>query len=223
MKKSPHLTVLLVDDHAVVRMGYGMLLKQMENIVSIIDAETGEKAYQLYARHHPDIVIMDLSLPGVGGLATIRKIAKRDQDAKILVFTIHDELIYVRRAMENGAKGYITKSAPPDMLMDAIQQVSQNEVFIQPDIAQKMLQQQFDTTIRDCITDKLSAREFEVFDLISQGYTIQATAEYLHLSNKTVANYVSVIKNKLNVNTDIELAHLAYESGLLSKKQNMRG
>jgi DNA-binding NarL/FixJ family response regulator len=207
---------LLVDDHAVVRMGYGMLLGQMDNITNIIEADNGKQAYQLYVVHQPDIVIMDLSLPGVGGLATIRKIVKRDVDAKILVFSVHDELIYVKRAMESGAKGYITKNCSSEVLLSALQHVSQNKIFIQPELAQKLVKQQLDDNQRQCITDKLSAREFEVFHLITQGLSTQTTGKHLNLSTKTIANYVSVIKNKLDVSTDIELAHLAFNSGLLS-------
>lgn len=220
MNNSPSLTILLVDDHAVVRMGYGMLLKKMHNIDTIIEAESGEQAYQLFSAHQPDIVIMDLSLPGVGGLATIRKIVKRDVDAKILVFSVHDELIYVKRAMDSGAKGYITKSCPPELLLEALQHVIQNEIFIQPELAQKLVRQQLADTQLSCMTDKLSAREFEVFHLIAQGHTTQDTGEKLNLSTKTIANYVSVIKNKLDVSTDIELAHMAYNSGLFTKAQD---
>jgi DNA-binding NarL/FixJ family response regulator len=220
MKNSPSLTILLVDDHAVVRMGYGMLLRKMHNIDNIIEAESGEQAYQLFSTHQPDIVIMDLSLPGVGGLATIRKIIKRDEDAKILVFSIHDELIYVKRAMDNGAKGYLTKSCPPELLLEALQQVLQNEIFIQPELAQKLVKQQLAENLHNSVTDKLSAREFEVFHLIAQGDTTQTTGEKLNLSTKTIANYVSVIKNKLDVNTDIELVHMAYNSGLFTKIQD---
>lgn len=218
MKTTKSLTILLVDDHAVVRMGYGMLLEKMENIEAIIEADNGDVAYQLYVTHQPDIVIMDLSLPGAGGLATIRRIIKRDAHAKILVFSVHDELIYVKRAMENGAKGYITKSCSPDVLLEALKHVSKSERFIQSELAQKMGNQQLVNQISVSITEKLSAREFEVFHLIAQGYTTEATAKHLNLSSKTIANYVSVIKNKLDVETDIELAHLAYSSGLLANQ-----
>jgi DNA-binding NarL/FixJ family response regulator len=219
MKNPQSTTILLVDDHAIVRMGYGMLLK-MHHIDNIIEAESGEQAYQLFSAHQPDIVIMDLSLPGVGGLATIRKIIKRDEDAKILVFSIHDEPIYIKRAMNNGAKGYITKSCAPELLLEALQQVLQNEIFIQPELAQRMVKQQLSENLLDSVTDKLSAREFEVFHLIAQGHTTQITGEKLNLSTKTIANYVSVIKNKLNVNTETELVHMAYDSGLFAKIQD---
>jgi DNA-binding NarL/FixJ family response regulator len=218
MKINQGLTILLVDDHAIVRLGYGMLLKKIENIDTILEAEDGAQAYRLYITHQPDIVIMDLSLPGVGGLATIRKIVKRDENAKILVFSVHDELIYIKRALESGAKGYITKSCPPALLIRALLQVSRNELFIQPELAQQLVKQQLDDNHPDCITNKLSPREFEVFHLIAQGYSTQTTGEQLNLSAKTISNYVSVIKNKLGVSTDIELMHTAYNSGLLAKE-----
>ncbi len=217
MSTNQSLSILLVDDHSIVRLGYGMLLRKINNINTILEAEDGSQAYQLYVAHQPDVVIMDLSLPGVGGLATIRKIIKRDESAKILVFSIHDELIYIKRAMDSGARGYITKSCPPEMLVRALLQVSKNELFIEPDLAQKLVKLQLDENRPDCITNKLSAREFEVFQLIAQGYSTQTAGEQLNLSAKTIANYVSVIKNKLDVSTDIELAHMAYSVGLLDK------
>jgi len=214
------LTILLVDDHSVVRMGYGMLLENMDNIARIVEADNGEQAYHLYKVHQPHVVIMDLSLPGAGGLAAIRKIVKRNSDARILVFSVHDELIYVKRALENGAKGYITKSCAPELLLEALQKVSQNHLFIQPELAQGLAKQQFDNRQYCGLVDQLTAREFEVFDLIAQGLTTHATGKHLNLSAKTIANYVSVIKNKLGVTTDIELAHLAFKSGLLPQKHD---
>ncbi|HFD11115.1 MAG TPA: response regulator transcription factor [Crenotrichaceae bacterium] len=215
MKSSPSLSILLVDDHAVVRMGYGMLLGQMDTIAKIIEAENSESAYRLYVTEQPDLVIMDLSLPGAGGLATIRKIVKRDADARILVFSVHDEPIYIKRAMDSGAKGYITKSCSPERLLEALQKVSENDTYIQPELAQKLLIQQFNHHQTESITDQLTAREFEVFLLVAQGNSTQATGKHLHLSAKTIANYVSLIKNKLGVTTDVELAHLAYNCGIL--------
>ncbi|MCH9697107.1 MAG: response regulator transcription factor [Gammaproteobacteria bacterium] len=218
MKNQSGLTVLLVDDHAIVRLGYVMLLNQLEQIDTILEAENGTQAYRIYSRQQPDLVIMDLSLPGVGGLATIRKIIKRDEHAKILVFSIHDELIYINRALDSGAMGYITKSSPPALLIQALLKVSNNELFIQPELAQKLVKQQRDKNTSPCITDQLSAREFEVLQLIAQGFSTQAAAQQLNLSAKTISNYMSVIKNKLDVTTDIELVHVAYSTGLIEKK-----
>lgn len=117
---NPKITVMLVDDHAVVRAGYRLLLSQSENIEVVCEAERGEEACQFYTEWQPDVVVMDLSLPGIGGLASIRRISSRDPGAKVLVFSIHDELVYVLRALEAGAKGYITKSSAPETLVEAV-------------------------------------------------------------------------------------------------------
>ncbi|WP_133715932.1 response regulator [Methylocaldum gracile] len=212
---NPKITVMLVDDHAVVRAGYRLLLSQSENIEVICEAERGEEACQYYSESQPNVIVMDLSLPGIGGLASIRRISSRDPGAKILVFSIHDELVYVLRALEAGAKGYITKSSAPETLVEAVKKVAGGETYVEPEIAQKLLVQTI--TGKDASTDlnSLSAREFDVFCLLAKGYTTREVADELRLSYKTVGNYTTLIKNKLNVSTTAEMARLAYQYGLL--------
>ncbi|MBP1152185.1 MULTISPECIES: response regulator [Methylocaldum] len=212
---NPKITVMLVDDHAVVRAGYRLLLSQSENIEVICEAERGEEACQYYSESQPNVIVMDLSLPGIGGLASIRRISGRDPGAKILVFSIHDELVYVLRALEAGAKGYITKSSAPETLVEAVKKVAGGETYVEPEIAQKLLVQTI--TGKDASTDlnSLSAREFDVFCLLAKGYTTREVADELRLSYKTVGNYTTLIKNKLNVSTTAEMARLAYQYGLL--------
>lgn len=212
---NPKITVMLVDDHAVVRAGYRLLLSQSGNIEVICEAERGEEACQYYSESQPNVIVMDLSLPGIGGLASIRRISSRDPGAKILVFSIHDELVYVLRALEAGAKGYITKSSAPETLVEAVKKVAGGETYVEPEIAQKLLVQTI--TGKDASTDlnSLSAREFDVFCLLAKGYTTREVADELRLSYKTVGNYTTLIKNKLNVSTTAEMARLAYQYGLL--------
>jgi len=212
---NPKITVMLVDDHAVVRAGYRLLLSQSENIEVVCEAERGEEACQYYSESQPNVIVMDLSLPGIGGLASIRRISSRDPGARILVFSIHDELVYVRRALEAGAKGYITKSSAPETLVEAVKKVASGETYVEPEIAQKLLVQTI--TGKDVSTDlnSLSAREFDVFCLLAKGYTTREVADELRLSYKTVGNYTTLIKNKLNVSTTAEMARLAYQYGLL--------
>lgn len=207
------LTILLVDDHAVVRTGYRLLLSQAGGFEEVLEAETGEQAYRCHIAQKPSIVVMDLSLPGIGGLATIRKIICRDAGAKILVFSVHDELIYVSRALDAGAMGYITKSCAPEMLLQAVNRVAKGEIFIEPEIARRIAEQE---RSGDGVTtlSKLSAREFEVFSLIARGNTTQEVAKKLCLSIKTVANYNTQVKAKLMVKTSAELTRLAYRHGL---------
>ncbi len=210
------LKVLLVDDHAVVRAGYQLLLSQSDQVKEVIEADSGEQAYKQYQEHQPHVVVMDLSLPGMSGLTCIRKIISRDATAKILVFSIHDESVYVTRALEAGAIGYITKSSASETLVEAVSKVAQGETFIEPEISKRMQAHKF-TDVDSTVLSELSAREFEVFRLIAKGYTAQDVAETLFLSAKTVANYNTQIKSKLKVKTNSELTRLAYRHGVIEK------
>jgi DNA-binding NarL/FixJ family response regulator len=208
------ITVMLVDDHAVVRAGYRLLLSGTQNIEVVSEAEQGEEACQLYADSRPDVIVMDLSLPGIGGLASIRRIRSRDGSARILVFSIHDELIYVVRALEAGARGYITKSCAPEILVDAVARIASGESFLEPEIAQRLAMQTLGGAEAATALNTLSAREFDVFLLLAKGYTTREVAEELRLGYKTVANYSTLIKSKLGVNTTAEMARLAYQNGI---------
>lgn len=210
------ITVMLVDDHAVVRTGYRMLLTQSENIDVLCEAETGEEACQLYLTWQPHVVVMDLNLPGIGGLSATRRILARDPSAKVLIFSMYDEVVYVSRALEAGAKGYITKSCAPDLLVEAVMQIGRNETMVEPALAQRLVMQRFtkDADISSLL-NVLSAREFDVFCLLAQGYSTREAAAELKLSFKTVSNYASLIKDKLNVQTIAELVLLAYQHGII--------
>ncbi len=208
-----NIKVLLVDDHAVVRTGFKLLLSAaVPNIQVVAEAERGEQAIQLYQQHRPDIIVMDLSMPGIGGLETIRRIIQRDEKANILVFSVHDELVYVQRALNNGAKGYITKNSAPDILPEAIATILQGENYIE----KGLLKQQEQTTddYQKCIAE-FSVREFDIFSLLAKGLTAHKIADELCLGYKTVANYITQIKKKLQVSSIAEIAHIAVMLGLL--------
>jgi DNA-binding NarL/FixJ family response regulator len=207
-------TILLVDDHTVVRAGYRMLLSGVDDLMIVAEASRGEEACQLYQEMRPEVVVMDLSLPGIGGLACIRRLRSRDPAAKILVFSIHDELIYVVRALEAGARGYITKSCAPEILIEAVRRIAGGESFLEPEIAQRLAVQTLGGTVTRPLLSGLSAREFDVFLLLAKGYTTHEVAEELRLGYKTVANYCTLIKSKLGVNTTAEMARLAYQNGI---------
>jgi len=215
---SKHITVMLVDDHAVVRAGYRMLLTQSGSIDVICEAATGEEACQQYLTSRPRVVVMDLNLPGIGGLAATRRILARDSSARILIFSMYDEMVYVNRALEAGAKGYITKSCSPDLLVDAVMRIGRNEIMVEPDLAQRLVMQRFskeeDTS---SLLNVLSAREFDVFCLLARGYSTREAADELKLSFKTVSNYASLIKDKLNVQTIADLVLLAYQHGIIQR------
>ncbi|MGZ8223079.1 MAG: response regulator [Methylobacter sp.] len=211
---SDKIKVILVDDHAVVRAGFRMLLSAEANIDVIAEAERGEAACQLYLEQQPDVMVLDLSMPGIGGLESIRRICNRDSGAKILVFSVHDEMVYVDRAMNAGAKGYITKNSAPDILVTAIQKIAAGEIYIEHALMKNMPAQNSETDYQT-IVDSLSAREFDVFLLLAKGFTGHKIADELCLGYKTVANYGTRIRSKLNVSSVAELAHIAMVLGVM--------
>jgi two-component system invasion response regulator UvrY len=208
------IKVILVDDHAVVRAGFRMLLSTEADIDVIAEAERGEAACRLYLEQQPDVMVLDLSMPGIGGLESIRRICNRDSNARILVFSVHDEMVYVDRAMKAGARGYITKNSAPGILVAAIQKIAQGEIYIERGLMKTMLPQNSETDYQT-IVDTLSAREFDVFLLLAKGLTAHKIAEELCLGYKTVANYGTQIRSKLKVSTVAELAHIAMVLGMI--------
>lgn len=215
LRVSTKINVLLVDDHAVVRTGYKTYLSLAENIGRIYEADRGETACQLYNQHQPDVIVLDLSMPGIGGFETIRRLINRDPHAKILVFSIHNELVYVTRAIKADAKGYITKNSIPETLITAVCKIAQGGTFVDPELAQQLA-----ITMTSGMDDSqriklLSPREFDVFCLLANGYTTHKAAEKLCLSYKTVCNHGTAIKEKLGVETLAELTLLATRQGLI--------
>ncbi len=208
------IKVILVDDHAVVRAGFRMLLSTEADIDVIAEAERGEAACQLYLERQPDVMVLDLSMPGIGGLESIRRICNRDSNAKILVFSVHDEMVYVDRAMNAGAKGYITKNSAPGILVTAIQKIAAGEIYIEQGLMKNMPVQNSEADYRT-IVDALSPREFDVFLLLAKGLTAHRIADELCLGYKTVANYGTQIRSKFKVSSVAELAHIAIILGIM--------
>jgi DNA-binding NarL/FixJ family response regulator len=202
-----------VDDHAVVRAGVKRLLEQETSFDVIGEAESGEKAYQLFNELKPDVMVMDLSMPGMGGLEAIRRILMRHERAKILVLSMHEDLSFANQALKLGAKGYLIKNALADDLVKSIEMISKGEVFLSDEIAKKMAMQSISGD-GDPIHE-LSAREFEIFRLLAEGFEIDAIAETLNISSKTVSNYQTMIKQKLNINTPVELIRYAIKAGVI--------
>lgn len=213
---SETIKVILVDDHAVVRAGFRLLLSSVPGIQVIAEAERGEQACQLYLDKQPDVMVLDLSMPGIGGLESIRRICNRDNQARILVFSVHDEMVYVNRAMMAGAKGYITKNSAPAILVEAIQKIAEGEEYIEEGLLKNYPNIDNPTDYRALI-DSLSAREFDVFCLLAKGLTMHKVADELCLGYKTAANYGTQVKNKLKVSTVAELAHIAMALGVVKK------
>ena len=207
------LRIILVDDHAVVRAGYNMLLKNAPEITVVAEASNGEEAYQLYSAHKPDVVVMDLSLPGIGGIEAIKRICSRDNKATILVFSMHEEVIFVEQALQAGASGYITKSTDPQLLVDAIIRLSKGEKYIDAELAQRLAYEK--SRGQDSLLSDLSTREFEIFCMLAEGSNTSEIAKRLCLSYKTVANYSTQIKSKLNVSTVADIARLAIRHNII--------
>jgi two-component system invasion response regulator UvrY len=206
-------TIVLVDDHAVVRAGVRRLLEQEPLFEVIGEADSGEKAYQIFGELKPDVMVMDLSMPGMGGLEGIRRILMRYEKAKILVLSMHEDLSFANQALKLGAKGYLTKNTLADDLVKSIETVTQGDVFLSDEIAKKMAMQSISGN-QDPVHE-LSAREFEIFRLLAEGLDIDAIASTLNISSKTVSNYQTMIKQKLNINTPIELIRYAIKVGVI--------
>ena len=207
-------SVLLVDDHAVVREGYRRLLERCPEIVVVGEAASAMEAYRKFCELQPDVVIMDISLPDVSGVEAIRRLQLRDASVRILVFSIHDEAIFPKRAFQAGARGYVTKASAPEVLVDAVRSVAKGEVFLSADVAQTLA---LHTVLkREDALRLLSDREFEILRLVAEGHSLQDIAERLSLAYKTIANYQSIIKQKLGVDTSVQLIRFAAENGLLA-------
>jgi len=211
MRNSSRIRILLVDDHIVVRAGYRRFLEQEPDCQVIAEAASGEEAYQVLQTIEPDIVILDLSMPGQGGLSVLRRMKLRWPLLPVLVFSMHDNLPFVVQAMRAGANGYITKSSEPESMVKAVRSVVSGMQTLSPDVAQKM--ELAATSAMSQPTLGLSAREFEIFRLVASGKTHEEVAGLLNVSIKTVANNHSLIRQKLGISTDIELYRLASDCG----------
>jgi two-component system invasion response regulator UvrY len=207
------IRIMLVDDHAVVRAGFRRLLEQQAGIRVVAEADSGERAYLLYVEQAPDVMVLDLSMPGVSGFEIIRRITERQADAKILVFSMHEDASLAVRAIQLGARGYVTKSNAPEVLATAVVEVAAGKLFLSDDVAKSIAILKL--TGDDNPVTALSAREFEIFRLLVTGRPAPDIARILNLSAKTVANYHTMIKQKLHTGSDVELVLLALRHNLL--------
>ena len=207
------IRVLIADDHPVVRTGYQRLLDQAGDIRVVAEAGDGNSAYAAWLDHQPDVLVTDLSMPG-GGLELTRRVLQRADQARVLIFSMHDSEALVRRAFEAGARGYLTKASPPECVVDAVQALQAGRRYLSPELPSHWMQRERDEEGDRLAT--LSAREFEIFRLLAQGHSPAECALSLNLSAKTVSNHQSAIKDKLGVATSAALAHLAIRHGVIS-------
>ena len=205
--------VMLVDDHAVVRMGFRLLLEGSADIKVVAEADSGEEACRKFPEVRPDVVVMDISMPGIGGLEAIDRILAREPAARILVLSAHEDAKHARRVLKAGAAGYLTKRSAAEALMQAIRQVHQGKTFLEPEIAQQMAVQQVNGDRNPL--DMLSEKEFKVFLALAQGQSVAEIAVVMSLSPRTIGTHLYNIKQKLGASNSAELAIIAIRAGLL--------
>ena len=208
------IRVLLVDDHAVVRMGFRLLLQSQAEISVIAEAESGEIACQRYLELAPDVVVMDLAMPGMGGLEALRRIRAHHPQARVLTLSAQDDPMHARRALREGALGFLSKRSAPEALIDAVTAVAAGQRYIDPNLAQKLALDEIDGSAKS-VVDRLSEREFEVFIRLARGASVQRIAEDLKLSPSTVGTHLYNIKQKLRMSNQSELTLIAIREGLI--------
>ena len=206
------IRVLLVDDHALVRMGFRMLLADAQ-IEVVAEAETGEEACAMYARVQPDAVVMDLSMPGMGGLEAVRRLLAQDPKARVLVLSAFEDTAHPRRVLRAGALGYLTKRSAPDALIAAVSAVARGQRYIDAQTAQALALAQLDGDASPA--DTLSEREFSVFIQLARGQSVAMIAETLKLSPSTVGTHLYHVKQKLGASNQSELTLVALRWGLI--------
>jgi len=200
------INVLLVDDHPVVRDGYRRLLENTRDIRVVAEADDGEEACAQYRECHPDIVVLDLNMPGIGGLETIRRLRAKGPGVRILVFSMHDSKVMVARALEAGAAGYLAKSSAALQMVEAVRAVAQGKRFLDQDLVPEILEMQSGEID---LMGRLSQREFQVFRNLAEGHSVAEIAGMLSISPKTVGVHQTNIMRKLGLRNAAELARLA--------------
>lgn len=208
------IRVLIADDHAVVRTGFRLLLQSHPDVAVVGEAQSGEEACQRYADLVPDVVVMDLAMPGMGGLEALKRIRARDPRARVLALSAHDDPMHARRALREGALGFLSKRSAPEALLEALAGVAAGRRYIDADVAQKLALAEIDGGTKSPV-ERLSEREFDVFLRLAAGATVQRIAEELHLSASTVGTHLYNVKQKLGVDNQSELTLIAIRHGLI--------
>jgi two-component system, NarL family, invasion response regulator UvrY len=207
------ITVLLVDDHAVVREGYRRLLERDDSLVVVGEAATAADAMRCDGELKPDVLVLDIALPGVSGIEVLRRILARRPAARVLMFSMYQDGIYASRALNAGARGYLSKACAPDLLVEAVRSVAQGLRYVSPDVEHAMSAQ---SSTAGNLAGTLSTRELEVLRMLIQGYGVEKIGERLGLSPKTAANHQSSIKQKLGAESALQLVLIAKQLGLIT-------
>lgn len=213
METTDKIKVVLVDDHTAVRAGFRLLLESSGDIEVVAEMESGEAINQQISGLEVDVIVMDLSMQGMGGLEAIRRVRIKNAEVKILVFTMHDNVAFVEQAFEVGANGYITKNNAGNVLVEAIHELVKGETYVEPKLAEQLSMKQ--SLGEGSALSSLSRREFQIFCKFAEGLNAQEIADELSLSVKTVANYQTQIKDKLGITSTAELIRLALANGVI--------
>ncbi|WP_028865231.1 UvrY/SirA/GacA family response regulator transcription factor [Psychromonas aquimarina] len=208
------INILLVDDHELVRTGISRIIDDVRGMKVIGEAESGEEAVKWCRSNDPDVVLMDINMPGIGGLDAMHRILRINEDIKIIMLTMHTENPFPSKVMQAGAAGYLSKSAAPDEVLNAIRAVNSGQRYLAPEIAQQMALSQISPAAEDPFS-VLSERELQIMMMITKGQRVVDISEQLHLSPKTINSYRYRLFDKLGVNGDVELTHLAIRYGML--------
>ncbi len=206
------VNVLLLDDHSVVRTGYRRLIDAEPDLRVVAEAATAGEAYARLQEGRIDLVVVDISLRGTSGIDAIRRILSRDPQIRVLVLSMHDNPNIVTQAMRAGALGYLTKSSEPSELLDGIRAVARGRRVLSTDVAQMLAEASLDG---EQVLSRLTPREFEVLRMLASGEETREIATHMHLSPKTIHNHLSMVRQKLETDSDIKLLRLAVRHGLV--------
>ncbi|MCB1868207.1 MAG: response regulator [Gammaproteobacteria bacterium] len=209
------IRVLLVDDHELVRTGFRHILAGSHQVEVVGEAKNGEEALALVKSTNPDLVLMDVNMPGIGGIEATRKIKRLYPSVQIIVVTVHSDTPFPEQLHDAGALGYVTKGCPADELFEAIRSVAEGRPFISSEVSKKLTLARISGRNADTPFSKLSQREMQVFLMIIQGHKTQEISDSLCLSPKTISTYRHRLFEKLDVKTDVELTHLALRFGMI--------
>ena len=208
------INILLVDDHELVRTGISRIIDDVRGMKVVGEAESGEDAVKWCRSNHPDVILMDINMPGIGGLDAMHKILRKNEEIKIIMLTMHTENPFPSKVMQAGAAGYLSKGAAPDEVLNAIRVVNAGQRYLAPEIAQQMALSQISPTSEDPFS-VLSERELQIMMMITKGQRVVDISEQLGLNSKTINSYRYRLFEKLGVNGDVGLTHLAIRYGML--------
>jgi len=209
------ISILLIDDHPVVRTGYRRLLENTPNMHVVAEAENGEKGFQLYVEHRPDVTILDLNMPGIGGLETIRRIKAHNPDASILVFSMLNNVTMAQRSLKAGALGFISKQSGIGEMVQAVRQVNSGKIYIESELAAILAVNATHENTCESPLEMLTKREFQIFKLLAEGNSCVQIAEKLTISPKTVSVHHANLMRKLQLENTTQLIRIAIDQNVI--------